>query len=151
MKTKEKTKPSPNQTVTEEPFQKKDKPPAPWEEFFTRKEMLLVRFMHIAGCTQDTIAAELGISRTSLRKYFEEELERGESILNSQMVGAIFSSAMKGNFQAQKFWAMCRMGWKETTAVEHSGNVTPVLNIIRKEEAAYDRKDNSDDDSSSIH
>jgi hypothetical protein len=124
----------------------------PWREHFSRKDLLLVRFMHIAGCTQDTIAQELGISRKSLKKYFGEELVIGESKLNSQMVGAIFKSAMNGNFQAQRFWAVCRMGWKETTAVEHSGNVTPVLNIITKD-AVYESKlnDNSDDDSTSIH
>lgn len=61
------------------------------------------------------------LSLKTLRKHFREELNTGTVIANAQVGGAIFKAALEGKPGAQALWAKCRMGWKETQAIEHSG------------------------------
>jgi hypothetical protein len=48
------------------------------------------------------IAAGLGISRTTLLKYFPGELSTGACARRLEVIAAMFASAMKGRVTAQK-------------------------------------------------
>ena len=108
-------------------------PPA-WEGKFSQKDALLVMLMSAGGATQQNMARELNISRTSLRRYFDYEIKNAREYLNSRVFGAMFKNAMAGHFGAQKWWSQIMMGWKETSAVEHSGEITAVLNVTPPKE-----------------
>lgn len=55
-----------------------------------------------AGMTQDQISSALGISRTTLNKYFGYELSEGAHKRRFEMVNALFKTGVKGNVSAQK-------------------------------------------------
>jgi len=71
----------------------------------------------IALCVRD------GIDDKTLRKYFTAELRTAKVKANAKVGGAIFNAAMGGNMSAASLWAKTQMGWRDTTSVEHDGNI----------------------------
>jgi len=100
------------------------------------------------GIPQDEIAAYLGISKPTLAKHYEEELKLSSIKANANVGKFLYNmasgSAMKqgASFgecsRAAMFWAKTRMGWRETTHVDHSntdGTLKPsVIEIIAADE-----------------
>lgn len=62
-----------------------------------------------------------GIDEKTLRKYYSRELESGVAKANSQVSKSLFQKATSGDTAAQIWWTKTRMGWKDTSRVEHSG------------------------------
>ena len=87
----------------------------------TDDQRRLVEHYCSIGYTQDQIAALMDISDVTLRRYYEKELKNGALKVNAQVGGKLFQKAMSGDTASLIFWAKTRMGWKESTAVEHSG------------------------------
>jgi hypothetical protein len=58
-----------------------------------------------------------------LQKHFDEEIATASIKANAKIGGAAFNKAVGGDPQMIKWWTATRMGWKETQAHEHSGNV----------------------------
>lgn len=97
------------------------------------------------GLPHEQIARGLvkgGISVPTLHKYFSEELETAFIKANAQVGGAMFKKAMAGDVQAQKWWSACRMGWKDASRVEITGeNGNPMETITKIEIVAPNVKD----------
>jgi len=93
--------------------------PQPMEP--TDEQRRLVEHYCSIGYTQDQIAALMDISDVTLRKYYEKELKNGALKVNAQVGGKLFQKAMGGDTASLIFWAKTRMGWKETSGLEHSG------------------------------
>jgi transposase len=87
----------------------------------TDEQRRLVEHYCSIGYTQDQIAALMDISDVTLRKYYEKELKNGALKVNAQVGGKLFQKAMGGDTASLIFWAKTRMGWKETSGLEHSG------------------------------
>ena len=62
-----------------------------------------------------------GIDEKTLRKYYAEELVAGVAKANSQVSKSLFKKATSGDTTAQIWWTKTRMGWKDTSRVEHTG------------------------------
>ena len=77
--------------------------------------------MKVANLTEDMMAACLGISEPTLRKYFRAELNEGKAKIDAQIANTIVAQALAGNTALLCFYAKTRMGWKETTVSEHTG------------------------------
>ena len=76
------------------------------------------------GIPEIDIAPVLGIDPKTLRKYYREELDLGETKANAQVAGFLFNSARSGNVTAQIFWLKTRARWRETpTELRHSGSI----------------------------
>jgi len=103
------------------------------ERVWTNQERLLIKFMAMAGVPRAQIAKYFKTRKDTLLRECREELEDGVYSCNAQIVGALFKSAMKGNVAAQIFWCKTRLGWREKSEIEHTGSITPVLNLIRAE------------------
>ena len=99
------------------------------------------------GIPQDEIAAYLGISKPTLAKHYEEELKLS-SIKANANVGKFLYNMASGNAmsegasfgecsRAAMFWAKTRMGWRETTHIDHS-NTDGTLSPVRIEIVAPD-------------
>lgn len=73
------------------------------------------------GRPQDEIAACLGISTPSLRKYFERELAIAAMALEDAAAQKLCQKALKGNLGALIFLLSRRFGWKEVSKTEISG------------------------------
>ena len=76
------------------------------------------------GIPEADISGVVGIDPKTLRKYYREELDFGETKANAQVAGFLFTAAKSGNVTAQIFWLKTRARWKETPAeFKHSGAV----------------------------
>ena len=78
--------------------------------------------MTAGGIEQAHIAAVLGISPPTLRKWYKKEIAVGAHEANAKVIGALLTNATTGkNVIAQIFWAKTRLGWKEVQTVENVG------------------------------
>jgi AcrR family transcriptional regulator len=87
----------------------------------TRKQ---VESMAGFGITAADIAKTLGISETTLRKHYRDEIDLGTIKANSAVAQSLYKKALgdgASSVTAAIFWAKTRMGWKETTINEHTG------------------------------
>lgn len=83
------------------------------------------------GVNQDEIGAFIGISDDTLRKHYAAELARASVDRNAQVASFLFRSASGASIpegasysdclKAAMFWMKTRAGWRETSAVELSG------------------------------
>jgi hypothetical protein len=100
----------------------------------TDKQRGQVEAMARYGIPQEEAARVIGISKTTLRKHFEEELAVGLTKANVQVGEFIFSTIIgatipgrepvtdgRARVAAAIFWAKTKMGWKETSVHEHTG------------------------------
>lgn len=90
----------------------------------TDDQRKLVSQWAAVGLPHEQIARGLvkgGISVPTLHKYFSEELETAFIKANAQVGGAMYNKAMAGDIQALKWWSSCRMGWKDASRVEVTG------------------------------
>lgn len=80
------------------------------------------------GFTVEQAAAVVGKSARTLERMCKAELEQGAAKVGAKIGGALIMKALKGDTAAQIFFAKCRLGWREKTAVEHTGaNGGPIL------------------------
>lgn len=98
---------------------KKPRGQAPYEP--TERDRKLVGLSVALGGTQEQIAATLGISSMTLRKYYKKELEHGLYDANLAIGTRLFKKAMDGDTTSCIFWLKCRGGWRETDRLEVTG------------------------------
>jgi hypothetical protein len=95
------------------------------------------------GVPQEDIAAYIGISHPTLRKYYADELKVSSIKANATVGKYLFSlasgqavakGATHGDCKAAAmFWAKTRMGWRETQNLNHSsedGTMSPPTRIV---------------------
>jgi hypothetical protein len=88
----------------------------------TAKELRIVESMAGCGIPQESIALALGIDGKTLRRHFRRELDTSASKANAQVAATLYNLATSGRCPAATFfWMKCRLKWKETSRVEHSG------------------------------
>ncbi len=76
------------------------------------------------GIPEADISGVVGIDPKTLRKYYREELDLGETKANAQVAGFLFNAAKNGNVTAQIFWLKTRAKWRETPMeLRHSGAI----------------------------
>jgi hypothetical protein len=74
------------------------------------------------GIPEADISGVVGIDPKTLRKYYRDELDLGETKANAQVAGFLFNAAKNGNVTAQIFWLKTRAKWRETPLeLRHSG------------------------------
>lgn len=90
----------------------------------TAEQRKTVETMAAYGIPASDIAKVVGIGRSTLDKYYREELDRAETIANAKVAGFLYKNAEAGNVTAQIFWLKTRARWKEQPTVhQHSGAV----------------------------
>jgi hypothetical protein len=80
-----------------------------------------VHMMTLNGVKQDEQARALRMSKTTLTKYFREELDLGKIVTTANVAGALYRNAMDGNVSAQIFWMKAQGGWREADRLEITG------------------------------
>jgi hypothetical protein len=76
------------------------------------------------GIPEADISGVVGIDPKTLRKYYRDELNLGETKANAQVAGFLFNAAKNGNVTAQIFWLKTRAKWRETPLeLKHSGSI----------------------------
>ncbi len=90
----------------------------------TGKTRAEVESMAGFGIPEERIAKVIGISRSTLRRWYKVELELGSTKASAMVIGNLFKQATKdhpSSIPAAIFWAKTREGWREKVSVEHSG------------------------------
>ena len=87
----------------------------------TAQQRHLVHMMTLNGVKQDEQARALRMSKTTLTKYFREELDLGKIVTTANVAGALYRNAMDGNVSAQIFWMKAQGGWREADRLEITG------------------------------
>lgn len=87
----------------------------------TPQSRQIVQLHATIGTAQDVIADILGIDAKTLRKHYRTELDHATAQANATIGGALFNKAKGGDTTAMIFWMKTRAGWRETSAVELSG------------------------------
>jgi hypothetical protein len=74
------------------------------------------------------------IDEKTLRRHFRDEIDRGQVKANAAVAQSLYRAATSGNVTAQIFWMKTRVGWKETTVLEHdvTGRLAENLDAARK-------------------
>jgi hypothetical protein len=91
------------------------------------------------GIKQEDIAAVLDMNPATLRRYYRRELDTGATEANARVVQALFRNAtVNESVQAQVWWTKARMGWKDGSEVNVTGNLP--LMIFTGVERAHDVK-----------
>lgn len=93
------------------------------EHIPTEETRKLVRSLSAVGIKYVDIAGKLEISDDTLVKHYKKDLEDGRTDANASIGQTLFQQAKNGNTAAAIFWLKTRAGWKETNAIEHSGEV----------------------------
>jgi len=83
------------------------------------------------GITHDQIAAIVGISDETLRKYYRDELDLGKSKTVARVADSLVEVAMSGDVQAQKFFLSARGGWSEKQTTEIAGELKVNKIVLR--------------------
>jgi hypothetical protein len=90
----------------------------PTEQERKQVEMLAgcgVPYVQIAALVRD------GIHMETLRAKFPDDLMRGKAKANAAVGRNLFEKAMGGDVACMIWWTKSQMGWKDTTAIEHTG------------------------------
>jgi hypothetical protein len=90
------------------------------------------------GVPLDDIAAYIGIDRKTLSKHYGDEIAAAQIKANATVAKFLYSAAsgkaLEGGaaysdcVRAAMFWAKTRMGWRETSQVDHTssdGSMSP--------------------------
>jgi hypothetical protein len=98
----------------------------------TDDERKLVEQMTACGIPQESqcLVIRDGIDDKTLRKHFRRELDTAATKANVKVAGTLFNKAMGGDTTAMIWWSKTRMGWKEKSEIEHSGELAWTIQNI---------------------
>jgi len=83
-----------------------------------------VEAMSAYGIPHEEIAEVIGISRKTLTKHYQRELNISLAKANAKIAESLYRQATGGNTTAAIWWSKARMGWKETQKQEVDGGIT---------------------------
>jgi hypothetical protein len=83
------------------------------------------------GINHDQIAAIIGISDETLRKYYRDALDHGKAKAIEEVANSLYDVAVAGDVPAQKFFLSARGGWAEKQQTEHSGSLIVETGVPR--------------------
>jgi predicted ArsR family transcriptional regulator len=87
----------------------------------TEEQRRTVRAMSGYGMPQEDIATFLDIDPKTLRKHFQQELEKGSIEATTKVAQSLFRMATEGkNVAAAIFWMKARAGWREKHEIQLS-------------------------------
>lgn len=114
-----------------------------WEQ--VKDKLILVEGWARDGLTNEQIASNLGISKTTFYKMLNEHselselLKKGKEYVDYEVENALLKSALSGNTTAQIYWLNNRKPkkWKNRRSEEENENIQSLADAIQK---AYESK-----------
>lgn len=87
----------------------------------SKKELAEVETLAGLGMRFEDIAALKGMCLDTLKKYADDELQRGKAKAKAQVMQTAYKMAMSGKHPAMTmFWLKCQAGWRQTDPVADS-------------------------------
>ncbi len=92
----------------------------------TDEERALVERMTGVGIPQESICRVIrdGIDDKTLRKHFRHELDTALILANTEVSGSLYNKAIGGDTSSIIWWEKTRQGRKETTTMDHTGEIS---------------------------
>lgn len=87
----------------------------------TEQNAKMVEAMTAYGVTQGDIAAVLGVSLSTIKTHYRDELDTAIAKANSKIAERLYKKALDGDTTSMIFWLKTRARWAETIKQEHSG------------------------------
>ena len=87
----------------------------------TEEQSKIVERAAAIGMTAEQACKLVPCSERTLWEHFKEEFQNGSLKANLNVAGALYKNAMSGNVTAQIFWCKTRLGWKEVSKTELTG------------------------------
>lgn len=92
-----------------------------------------IKLMAAIGIPREQMAGLFKMSLDTLCNKYRDELDYGTAEANTVVGGKIFEAAKRGESWACSLWAARRMGWKETSQINHAdadgGPLRPVIAV----------------------
>jgi hypothetical protein len=85
------------------------------------------------GVPQEEIGRQIGIHQETLRIHYRAELDSGVAQANARVAEGLYKKALSDGPQsasAAMFWLKTRAGWKETTNLNHTGEVALLFKTV---------------------
>lgn len=104
--------------------------PQAWEP--SDEEVAKIKLYAGLGSTQEQIASMIGKSVDTImaRPVAREAYDIGKAETIAKVAGTLVSKALKGDTASAIFYLKTQAGWKEKTAVEHSGSMVTVIELV---------------------
>ena len=87
----------------------------------TAQQRQMVVMLKGIGADDETIALQVGVSKSTLRRHFPNELKTGRNWLAGRLGIQAVNMAMNGDRSMLIFVLKTQFGWKESGRVEHTG------------------------------
>jgi hypothetical protein len=93
-----------------------------------------IRNAKAIGLTHEEIARALRIGTDTLHAHYQDELDAGKATVDLAIGGKIIGAALNGEQWAASLYAARRMGWKDTSKIEHEGGDPdkPIKHVIER-------------------
>ncbi len=110
-------------------------PKVEFSDWCENDKLLLLEGWARDGLTEEQIAHNIGISRTTLYEWKKKEpnimnaLKKGKEVVDIEVENALLKSALNGNITAQIFWLKNRKSnkWRDKSVIEDETNKTGIL------------------------
>lgn len=115
------------------------------EEWKEPDKIILLEGWARAGLSQDQIAKNMGIGRTTLYEwkakapYIQNAIKKGKEVVDYEVENALLKSALEGNITAQIFWLKNRKPkeWREKIEVKedvkiNNGILNDLVDAMKK-------------------
>ena len=92
----------------------------------TDENRRLIQTLSGIGVPQKMIAVQIGIDEKTLRKYYEDDIDIGQSRAATQVANRLYDIAMSNSKEALTaciFWLKCRARWSTLDGPEVQVNV----------------------------
>lgn len=108
---------------------------AKYTDWLTKENLIVVQSWAIEGATDEQVAKNIGIAKTTLyewkKKYpeFAAALKKGKAVVDALVENALLKAAMAGESWAVCFWLKNRRPdkWRDKPDTESNTNLTIVI------------------------
>lgn len=105
------------------------------DEWLEKDKLILLEGWARDGLTEEQIAKNMGIGRTTLYEWKQKEpniantIKKGKEVVDFEVENALLKNALDGNVTAQIFWLKNRKKneWREKVEVENTNTKNGVM------------------------
>jgi len=115
------------------------------KEWLEEDNLILLEGWARDGLTEDQIAKNMGITRTTLWEWKKKEtnilnaLKKGKEVVDFEVENALLKSALEGNVTAQIFWLKNRKKeqWREKQEYGNEQELNKLDKLLEEQKNAY--------------
>ena len=115
------------------------------DEWLEQDKLILLEGWARDGLTEEQIANNMGIDRTTLYRWKKENcninntLKKGKEVVDFEVENALLKNALEGNVTAQIFWLKNRKKneWREKIEYSSNAELDKLDKLLEEQKNAY--------------